>query len=78
MRLNWSAAMDDFSIQLFRLRDVEKLTGLSKSSVYRLEALNEFPQRVKLSARASAWKSDEILAWMAARPRANPAATRAA
>lgn len=69
--------MGDFSIQLFRLKDVEQLTGLSKSSVYRLEGLKEFPQRVKLSARASAWKSDEILAWMAARPRANRAASQA-
>ncbi len=70
--------MGDFSIQFFRLKEVEQLTGLSKSSVYRLEALKEFPQRVKLSARASAWKSDEILAWMAARPRANSATSQVA
>ena len=70
--------MADHSIQFLRLKDVKQLTRLSKSSVYRLEAAKEFPQRVKLSERASAWKSDEIQAWMAARPLANSAAPRAA
>ena len=58
-------------VQHIRLRDVERLTGLSKSSVYRLEALGEFPTRVKLSARASAWKINEVTQWLAARPRAH-------
>jgi prophage regulatory protein len=70
--------MADYAIQLFRLKDVEQLTGLSKSSVYRLEAVKQFPQRVKLSVRCSAWKSDEILAWMASRPRAKGATPQAA
>lgn len=56
--------------QHIRLRDVERITGLSKSSVYRLESLNQFPKRVKLSARASAWKASEVTKWLADRPRA--------
>lgn len=54
-----------------RLRDVEHLTGLSKSTVYRLEAAGEFPSRIKLSARASAWKASEVLSWLDKRPRAS-------
>lgn len=57
--------------RLIRLREVERLTGLSKSSLYRLEATHEFPPRVKLTIRSSAWKSDEVMAWIASRPRAD-------
>jgi prophage regulatory protein len=53
-----------------RLREVERITGLSRSSVYRLEAAGQFPRRVKLSARASAWKLSELQAWSSTRPRA--------
>lgn len=53
-----------------RLREVERITGLSKSSIYRLEALGIFPKRVKLSERASAWKASEISRFLAERPRA--------
>ena len=54
--------MEDPS-RFLRLRDVEQLTGLSKSSVYRLEARGELPSRLKLSARASAWIASEVQAW---------------
>ncbi|MCI0440194.1 MAG: AlpA family phage regulatory protein [Chloroflexi bacterium] len=60
--------MDENSF--LRLRDVERLTGLSKSSVYRLESCGQFPPRIKLSARASAWKASEVLDWQRSRPRA--------
>ena len=56
---------------LLRLPDVQQLTGLSRSSVYRLEASGDFPQRVRLSERATAWKLDELTAWMESRPRVN-------
>jgi prophage regulatory protein len=53
-----------------RLREVSRLTGLSRSSVYRLESAGNFPRRVKLSERASAWKCSEVKQWLAERPRA--------
>jgi prophage regulatory protein len=56
--------------RLIRLREVERLTGLSKSSVYRLEATRNFPARVKLSVRASAWREIEVREWMDSRLRA--------
>ena len=56
---------------LLRLPDVQKLTGLSRSSVYRLEATGDFPKRVRLSERATAWREDELLEWVDSRPRAD-------
>ena len=59
---------------LLRLKAVMERTGLCRSNVYRLEAAGAFPPRVKLSQRASAWRSDEIEAWIASRPRARSSA----
>lgn len=57
--------------EIYRIRRVKGLTGLSRSSIYRLEALGLFPGRVKLSGSAVGWRSDEIHAWIASRPPAN-------
>ncbi len=56
---------------LLRLRDVQKFTGLSRSTIYRLEAAGDFPQRVRLSERASAWHENELIEWRDSRPRVN-------
>ncbi|WP_235001279.1 helix-turn-helix transcriptional regulator [Nitrosovibrio sp. Nv4] len=50
--------------------EVSRVTGLSRSSIYRLEASGQFPSRVKLSECASGWHSEEVQAWVASRPRA--------
>lgn len=50
--------------------EVSRLTGLSRSSIYRLEALGQFPARIKLSEASSGWRSDEVQAWIDSRPRA--------
>ena len=58
--------------RLLRLREVLARVGLSRSSLYRLEGLGRFPARVKLSQSASAWRENEVAAWIASRPRACP------
>jgi prophage regulatory protein len=55
-----------------RLAEVESLTGLSRSSVYRLEAAGRFPKRRKLSARLVAWPRGEVIEWLESRPIARP------
>lgn len=55
---------------LLRLPEVKRLSGLSRSTIYRLEAQGDFPARVRLSERATAWRSTEVFSWLAARPRA--------
>ena len=54
-------------LQVLRLNEVRRLTGLSRSHVYRLEAAGDFPRRIKLSTRASAWIASEIEGWLAGR-----------
>jgi prophage regulatory protein len=51
----------------WRLPKVVSETGFSKSSIYRLGRLGEFPMPVKTGVRAAAWRSDQVLAWMQAR-----------
>lgn len=55
---------------ILRLPEVTRLTSLSKSSIYRLESIGQFPARVKLSESASGWRAEEVQAWIAGRPRA--------
>lgn len=52
---------------LLRLPEVRARTGLSRSSIYAFIARGDFPAPVSLGARAVAWPSDAISAWIAAR-----------
>jgi prophage regulatory protein len=54
--------------EIYRMGKVIQLTGLSRSSIYRLEALGLFPSRIKLSVSASGWRSEEVQSWIANRP----------
>lgn len=58
--------------EILRLRDVVAITGLSRSSVYRLAAACDFPQPLKLSERSSGWVRSEVEAWIASRIAARP------
>lgn len=55
---------------LIRLRGLIEMTGLSKSTIYRLEAAGQFPARVKLSERLVGWRSEEVSKWLSTRGRA--------
>jgi prophage regulatory protein len=52
---------------LERLPTVKARTGLSRSELYRRIAVGDFPQPVKLGARASAWNAAEVDSWITAR-----------
>lgn len=52
---------------LLRLPEVKARTGLSRSSIYAYIARGEFPRSVALGARAVAWPSLAISAWIDAR-----------
>lgn len=56
--------------RILRRREVERLTLLSKTSIYRQMELGTFPVPLKLGPRAVAWRADEIYEWIASRPRA--------
>lgn len=47
---------------------VEKLTGLSRSTIYKLMAQGDFPRPVKLTEKAVAWPESAIVEWLESRP----------
>lgn len=55
------------SISLLRIDSVKARTGLGRSTVYKMIADGQFPQPVKISTRAVAWRSNEIDSWIDAR-----------
>jgi prophage regulatory protein len=52
---------------VLRRADVERATGLPRSTIYELRARGTFPKPIRLSARAVGWLEAEILAWQKAR-----------
>ena len=54
--------------RLLRRREVERITGLSYSSIYRLMPRGEFPGRVYVSSKAVRWRESDIDDWMDSRP----------
>ena len=60
-------------LKMLRIRVVCEMTGLSRSSIYQLEADGNFPKRVAISERAVAWVQSEVHEWLAARIAARPA-----
>lgn len=49
----------------FRIRDVLRITGLSRPTLYRRIAANRFPRPVHLGGRACGWSRVAITAWIA-------------
>lgn len=52
---------------LIRRKEVERLTALSRSSIYDLMGKNKFPKPVGLGANSVAWVEAEIHQWIAER-----------
>lgn len=51
-------------------RDVEEITGLSRSTIYALIAKGLFPRPVKLTGKAVAWPESGVAEWLASRKQA--------
>ena len=47
-------------LQIVRMKDVVFTTGLSKTTIYRLEKEGNFPKRVSLGARSVGWFKHDI------------------
>jgi prophage regulatory protein len=59
--------LDRLSLRLLRCREVEERTGLSRSTIWRLEHRNAFPRRIQVSVNVVAWLEDEVAAWIQSR-----------
>jgi len=53
--------------RFLRFNQVKELVGLGHSCIYEKIKNNEFPAPVPIGARAVAWLSDEVEAWIAER-----------
>ena len=52
---------------ILRRADVERATGLPRSTIYEMMARGVFPKPIRLSARAVGWIEAEILEWQKVR-----------
>ncbi|MGH9140239.1 MAG: helix-turn-helix transcriptional regulator [Vicinamibacterales bacterium] len=51
-------------LRLLRFPDVHERTGLSRSTIWRLEQQGLFPRHHRISANAVAWVEAEVLYWI--------------
>ncbi|MCK4415295.1 MAG: AlpA family phage regulatory protein [Candidatus Eisenbacteria sp.] len=56
--------------RILRKREIHAVTGLSLTTIWRLEKAGEFPARVQLTERITGWREDEVTAWLKMRNRA--------
>jgi prophage regulatory protein len=60
-------ALDDAhgaALKLLRFPAVRERTGLSRSTIWRLERQGAFPRHHRISANAVAWIEDDIARWI--------------
>ena len=48
-----------------------RITGLARSTIYKLISQNQFPVPIRLSKRAVAWLQSEIDGWVLSRVRSH-------
>lgn len=53
--------------QVLRLPDVQAITKLSRTTLYRLTANGDFPKPIALGQRAVGWRLSDVNEWIAAR-----------
>jgi len=53
--------------KLLRFPDVRERTGLSRSTIWRLERRGEFPRHRRVSANTVAWVEEEVTRWIRSR-----------
>jgi prophage regulatory protein len=58
--------MHTFS-NILRRGDVERITGLSRSTIYEYMVRGAFPRPVRLSGKSVGWLESEVREWIKAR-----------
>ncbi|MEW4982969.1 MAG: AlpA family transcriptional regulator [Cycloclasticus sp.] len=52
------------SEQILKLPEVTKVTGLARSTIYKLISENNFPKQIKLTTFSSGWIKSEVDQWI--------------
>jgi prophage regulatory protein len=55
------------AVAIFRFPELHRCTGLSRSTVWRMEAAGQFPARIRLSKNSVGWNSTSVAAWQKSR-----------
>ena len=55
--------------KIIREREARELSGLSRTSRWRLEKVGDFPLRRRLGKQSVGWLASDIEAWLETRPR---------
>lgn len=54
--------------KILRLKEVQRMTGLSRSTIYAEIAKGKFPKQVKLTgARSVGWHESAVIQWIESR-----------
>ena len=52
------------TLKLLRFPTVRERTGLSRSTIWRLERQGDFPKHRRISANVVAWVEEEVMGWI--------------
>lgn len=63
--------------RLLRIRDVNRITGLSRTHIYRLMKAGAFPRSISLGPKTTSWLESEVTAWVDAQVAARDAGSAA-
>lgn len=50
--------------RILRAQEVQTMTGLSRTTIWRLENKGQFPRRVSLGGNRVGWKSSDVAKWI--------------
>jgi prophage regulatory protein len=54
-------------MKFLTIKQIMNMTGLSRTTIWRLERDTEFPKRRQLGLRRIGWVESEVLGWMESR-----------
>ncbi len=57
-----------YETRIIRTPELLEITGLSRTTIWRMEKKNTFPPRVQLGPHSVGWFYDEVMCWIASRP----------
>ena len=55
------------SDRLLRRREVERVTGLARSTIYRYMREGDFPRPVRVGPAAVRWRQSDLVRWLESR-----------
>lgn len=50
--------------RILRIKEVTQLTGVSRTTIWRMERNGKFPARVQLGIGCVGWKRNEVAIWL--------------